>query len=52
VALTNAWASCGCFLHFAGYNFWRIHASIRVTPAMAAGITDHVWSVRELLMAA
>lgn len=36
-------------LHFAWYNFCRIHSSLRVTPAMAAGITDRVWEVRELL---
>ena len=36
-------------LHFAYYNFCRIHRSIRVTPAMEAGITDHVWELRELL---
>jgi hypothetical protein len=34
------------------YNFCRVHKSIRMTPAMAAGIADHVWSVRELLEAA
>jgi len=37
-------------LHFAYYNFCRIHRSLRVTPAMEAGITDHVWCLRELLM--
>ena len=31
------------------YNFCRVHASLDGTPAMAAGITEHVWSVRELL---
>lgn len=36
-------------LHFAYYNFVRVHSSLRVTPAMEAGITDHVWSLRELL---
>jgi IS1 family transposase len=39
-------------LHFAYYNFARIHGSLRVTPAMAAGLTDHVWSLPELLEAA
>jgi IS1 family transposase len=43
----NLWAAL-C-LHFAWYNFVRVHRSLRVTPAMAAGITDHVWEVRELL---
>jgi transposase-like protein/IS1 family transposase len=36
-------------LWFAFYNFCRVHSSLRVTPAMEAGITDHIWSVRELL---
>jgi len=29
------------------YNFTRIHQTLRVTPAMKAGIADHVWSVEE-----
>jgi hypothetical protein len=37
-------------LHFAYYNFCRIHSSIRVTPAMEAGISDHVLTLRELLV--
>lgn len=36
-------------LHFAWYNFCRIHESLRVTPAMAAGLSDHVWEVEELV---
>jgi len=43
----NHWAAL-C-LHFAYYNFCRIHRSIRVTPAMQAGITDRVWDIAELL---
>ena len=34
---------------FAFYNFCRVHKTLRTTPAMAAGIADHVWGVRELL---
>jgi hypothetical protein len=30
------------------YNFARIHQTLRVTPAMEAGIADHVWSVEEI----
>jgi len=30
------------------YNFCRIHQTLRVTPAMEAGITDHVWSLEEI----
>jgi orotate phosphoribosyltransferase len=36
---------------FAFYNFCRVHKSIRVTPAMASEITDHIWGVREPLNA-
>ncbi len=36
-------------LHFAHYNFCRIHGTLRVTPAMEAGITDHIWSLGELI---
>ena len=46
----NHWAAVATW--FAFYNFVRVHKSLRMTPAMAAGIADHVWSVRELLEAA
>jgi len=36
-------------LHFGFYNFCQLHGTLRVTPAMEAGITDHVWDVKELL---
>jgi hypothetical protein len=36
-------------LHFMHYNFCRIHTSLRVTPAMEAGIADHVWSLEEIV---
>jgi IS1 family transposase len=36
-------------LHFMHYNFARIHQTLRVTPAMQAGITDHVWSFAEII---
>ncbi len=36
-------------LHFAHYNFVRIHRSLRITPAMAAGVTDRVWDLQELV---
>lgn len=38
-------------LWFAYYNFVRVHSSLRTTPAMEAGLTDHVWSLTELLTA-
>jgi hypothetical protein len=36
-------------LHFAHYNFCRRHQTLRMIPAMAAGITDHTWTMRELI---
>jgi len=36
-------------LHFMHYNFCRIHQTLRVTPAMAAGVADHVWTLEEVL---
>ena len=36
-------------LHFMHYNFCRVHKTLRVTPAMEAGLTDHVWSLEELV---
>jgi IS1 family transposase len=36
-------------LHFMYYNFCRVHQTLRVTPAMEAGIADHVWSLEELV---
>jgi hypothetical protein len=35
-------------LHYMHYNFCRIHKTLRVTPAMEAGLTDHVWSLEEV----
>jgi hypothetical protein len=32
-------------LHYMHYNFCRIHQTLRVTPALEAGISDHVWSL-------
>lgn len=36
-------------LHFMHYNFCRVHMSLRVTPAMEAGVADHVWGLDELV---
>jgi len=53
--LTNAFSKklenhkAAIALHFAYYNFCRIHGSLRVTPAMEAGIADHVWTIQDLL---
>lgn len=56
--LTNAYSKkwsnlkAAYALFFAFYNFVRVHGSIRCTPAMESGITNHVWSLKELLTAA
>lgn len=53
--LTNAFSKklshlkAACALHFAWYNFCRVHSTLRVTPAMAAGVTEEVWSLGALL---
>jgi IS1 family transposase len=53
--LTNAFSKkldnlkAAIALHFAFYNFVRIHKTLRCTPAMETGITDHVWNMKELL---
>jgi len=36
-------------LHFMYYNFARIHKTLRVTPAMEAGVADHMWSLEEII---
>ena len=36
-------------LHYMHYNYCRVHKTLRVTPAMEAGLTDHVWSMEELV---
>jgi IS1 family transposase len=45
--LENLQAACA--LHFAHYNFCRVHSSLRITPAMAAGISSEIWSPSMLL---
>lgn len=53
--LTNAFSKkvenleAAISLHFMYYNFARIHTSLRVTPAMEAGIADHVWTLKEIV---
>jgi len=41
--------ACAVALHFMYYNFCRVHQTLRVTPAMEAGVTDHVWGIVEIL---
>jgi hypothetical protein len=53
--LTNAFSKklanikAALALHFAYYNFCRVHRTLRVTPAMEAGVTERVLELRELL---
>jgi hypothetical protein len=53
--LTNAFSKklenheAAIALHYMHYNFARIHQSLRVTPAMAAGVSEHVWSLEEIV---
>ena len=53
--LTNAFSkkvehhAAAVALWFAYYNFCRVHQTLRVTPAMEAGLADHVWSTEELV---
>ena len=53
--LTNAFSKkvenhlASLAIHYAHYNFVRIHQSLRVTPAMAAGVTDRLWSMEDLV---
>ncbi len=35
-------------LYFMHYNFARIHKTLRVPPAIEAGVSDHVWSLEEI----
>jgi IS1 family transposase len=35
-------------LHYMHYNFCRVHQTLKTTPAVAAGVADHVWTVREI----
>lgn len=37
-------------LHMMYYNFVRIHKTLRVTPAMAAGVTDRLWEIADVVM--
>ncbi len=53
--LTNAFSKkldnhkAALALYFMHYNFGRVHKTLRVTPAMEAGVADHVWSLEEIV---
>jgi IS1 family transposase len=53
--LTNAFSkklenhACAISLHFMYYNFGRVHQTLKTTPAVQAGITDHVWSLEDII---
>jgi hypothetical protein len=36
-------------LHFMHYDYCRVHQMLRVTPAMEAGLSDHLWEIEELI---
>jgi hypothetical protein len=53
--LTNAFSkkvenhACAVALHAMYYNFVRIHQTLKVTPAMAAGVTDRLWEMGDVV---
>lgn len=53
--LTNAFSKKlenhmhGLSLYFMFYNYCKIHKTLRITPAMAAGLTDHVWELTDIV---
>jgi hypothetical protein len=40
---------CAIALHFMYYNFGSVHQTLKTTPAVAAGIADHIWSIEEIV---
>jgi IS1 family transposase len=56
--LTNAFSkkvenhAAAVAIHFIHYNFVSLHKTLRITPAMAAGLSDHVWSLEEIALLA
>ncbi len=56
--LTNAYSkkfrnhAAAISLHLAQYNFCRVHETLRITPAMALGVTTHIWTIGELIQTA
>lgn len=53
--LTNAFSkkienrAAAIALHFMYYNFCRIHKTLRITPAMAVGVSDRLWDIKDIL---
>ena len=53
--LTNAFCkkienhAASVAIYFMWYNFGRVHLTLKTTPAMEAGVADHVWSVEEMV---
>ena len=53
--LTNAFSkkmenhALSVALHYMHYNFCRIHKTLRVSPAMAAGVTDRLWGIEDIV---
>jgi hypothetical protein len=56
VTLVETWTGIGMIprahmvaLHFLYYNFARVHKTLRVTPAMEAGLSNHIWTMEEMV---
>ena len=55
IRLTNAFSKklynlqCAVALHFFYYNFMRKHLTLKATPAMESGVTNHIWTWEDLL---
>jgi hypothetical protein len=47
-ASRRLWVHHGRIVYPQGYNFGRIYTTLRVTPAMEAGVADHVWSLEKI----
>ena|SRR6185369_1971968 len=53
--LTNAFSKkienheAAIALHYMYYNFARVHQTLRVTPAMEAGVSNHIWTLEEIV---
>ena len=53
--LTNAFSKkvenlvAALALHYMHYNYVRIHRTLRVTPAMEAGVTNHLWEIEDIV---
>jgi hypothetical protein len=51
-SLPSRFSTLPLAIHAVYYNFARIHKTLRITPAMAAGLSDHVWTLEEIVQMA